>query len=319
MLTRELSTGKIERLVNDFRLAARILRMAEIDAIQLHAHQGYLFDQFQTALWNPRADKYGGTLEARLTFALEVIEAVKRGSGDAIPIIYRFGLQHYLKEGRELEEGLEIARRLERAGVDALEVDAGCYETWYWPHPTAYQPPGCMVEMEARVKKTVNIPVASVGNLGHPELAESVLKEGKADFITLGKALLADPEWPNKVRENRWEDIRPCLGDNEGCLRRVGERKYISCTVNPATGMEREFALKPAKRGKSILVVGGGPGGMEAARVAAMKGHKVTLWGKGHVLGGNLVAASVPSFKRDYRRFIEYLSTISPRRSESLE
>ncbi len=177
--TRGLATGEIEQLVKDFKLAARILKTAGIDAIQLHAHEGYLLDQFQTALWNRRADKYGRTLEGRLTFALEVIEPVKGGSGEGIPIIYRFGLQHCLKGGRELQEGLEIARRLERAGVDALEVDAGCYETWYWPHPTTYQPPGCMVEMAARVKEFVTIPVVAVGNLGGAPRARRERLEGR--------------------------------------------------------------------------------------------------------------------------------------------
>ena len=166
-----------------------------------------------------------------------------------------------------------------------------------------------MVDMAEMTKKVVRIPVITVGKLGYPELAERILQEGKADFIALGRALLADPDWPNKVKEGRIEDIRPCLGDHEGCFDRVMAGEYISCTVNPATGMEREFELKPAEKKKSVLVVGGGPGGMEAARVAALRGHKVTLWEKGNALGGSLISASVPDFKRDYQDLINYLAT----------
>jgi len=306
---RALSTEEIERLVQAFEFGAEVVRSAGIDAVELHAHEGYLFDQFQTALWNMRTDKYGGNIENRLRFTMEVIAAIKRGAGTDFPIIYRFGLTHYLEGGREIAEGLEIARRLEAAGVDAFDVDAGCYETWYWPHPTTYQPPGLMVDLAEMVKKVVNVPVIAVGKVGYPELAERVVEEGKADFIALGRALLADPEWPNKVKEGRLEDVRPCVGDNEGCLSRLLEAKHISCAVNPSTGMEREFAIKPAERKKNVLVVGGGPGGMEAARIAALRSHKVTLWEKGHALGGNLIPASVPDFKQDYKDLITYLST----------
>jgi len=306
--TRELTTEEIEHLVKAFESGARAVKAAGVDAIELHAHEGYLLDQFQTALWNRRTDKYGGDLEGRLRFPIEVVEAVRKGAGADFPIIYRFGLKHYLDGGREIDEGLEIARRLESA-VDCFHVDAGCYETWYWPHPTAYQSRGCMVDMATLVKEVVKIPVMAVGNLGYPELAERVLQEGKADFIALGRALLADPEWPNKVRENRLGDIRPCIGDNEGCHSRIRGQKYISCTVNPATGMEREFALAPAEEKRSVLVIGGGPAGMEAAITAALRGHNVSLWEKSDTLGGNMIPASVPDFKQEYRGLVRYLST----------
>ena len=306
-MTREMTIKEIRQLVNAFESAAKVISDAGIDAIELHGHEGYLFDQFKTALWNKRTDRYGGDLDGRLRFSLEAIEAVKKGAGKDFPLIYRFGLTHHLVGGREIEEGLEIACKLEAAGIDALDVDAGCYETWYWPHPPTTQPPGCMVNMAEMVKKVVKIPVMAVGKLGYPELAERVLQEGKADFILLGRALLADEEWPNKVKSGRLEDIRPCIGDHE-CFKRIRERKYLSCTVNPTVGMEREFTIRKAETRKSVLVVGGGPGGMEAARIAALRGHKVTLWEKGDALGGNLISASVPDFKWDYRSLIDYLS-----------
>jgi len=306
-MTRELTLEEIEQLVQDFRFAAQIAGSAGVDAIELHGHEGYLFDQFSTALWNKRLDRYGGSIEARMQFALQVIEGIKKAAGSDFPVIYQFAITHYLEGGREIEESLKMAKILEEAGVDALHVDAGCYETWYWPHPPTYQPPGCMINMAEAVKKVVKIPVITVGKLGYPELAEKVLLEDKADFIALGRPLLADPNWPNKVKEGKYDDIRHCVGDHV-CFERVLGRKYVSCTVNPACGMEEELALKPAERHKSVLVVGGGPAGMEAAKIATLRGHKVTLWEKENRLGGNLIPASVPDFKQDYRNFLHYLS-----------
>ncbi|MFC1981119.1 FAD-dependent oxidoreductase [Chloroflexota bacterium] len=309
VMARELTVEEIERLIWSFQFASEAVRIAGIDAIEINCHSGYLIDEFLTALWNKRTDQYGGDLDGRLRILLEIIDKIKKGAGDDFPIIVKYGLEHHLEGGRDIEEGLGIARRLEAAGVCALDIDAGCYETWYWSKPTTYSPPGALVDMAEMVKKVVSIPVIAVGKLGYPDLAESVLQEGKADFIALGRPLLADPDWPRKVRGGRLEDIRPCIGDHEGCSGRIATGKYLSCVVNPATGMEREFTIRPAEEKKSVLVVGGGPAGMEAARVAALRGHKVTLYEKGDALGGTLIPASVPDFKSDYKSLINYLST----------
>lgn len=308
IIARELSIKEIERLVYAFRVAAEIISIAGIDAIELHAHDGYLLDQFLTPLWNKRKDKYGGDLNGRLRFAIEIIEAIKKVTGNEIPIIYRFGLTHYYDGGREIEEGLEVVRRLEAVGIDAFHIDAGCYETRYWALPPPTLPPGCLVDLAETVKQVVKVPVIAVGKLGYPELAEKVLLEGKADFIALGRPLLADPEWPNKVKEGKNEDIRPCIGCHEGCIGRIYKKKYISCAVNPMTGKEEEFQIRPTEKKKTVLVIGGGPSGMEAARVAALRGHKVTLLEKKDSLGGNLIPASVPDFKKDFKTLIDYLS-----------
>ena len=309
LMTRELTVEEIRGLIKNFIYAATILKESGIDAVELNAHGGYLIDQFLTPCWNRRTDQYGGSLEGRLRFLLEVVEGIKRACGSDLPIIVKYGLTHYLEGGREVEEGLEIARRLEGAGVDALSIDAGSYETPYWFIPSEFQSPLCVAPLSEMTKKVVKIPVITVGKAGYPELAERALQEGKADFIALGRALLADPEWAVKVKEGREKDIRPCIGCLEGCRRRIHDGKTISCTVNPTTGKERELTIQPAEKKRSVLVIGGGPGGMEAARVAALKGHRVTLWERRDALGGNLIPASQPAFKSDYRILIRYLST----------
>ena len=308
VLARPLTVEEIARLVESFRQAARRLRAAGVDAVELHAHNGYLLDQFQTALWNRRTDAYGGLLDGRLRLAVEVVRAIKDGAGARFPVIYRFGLVHYLPGGREVPEGLEIARRLEAEGVDAFHVDAGCHERRYWASPPSTQPPGCMLDLAAEVRRVVRVPVIAVGRLGYPDVAEAALSDGKADFIALGRALLADPEWPRKVREGRREEIRPCVACYDACLGRIQEGKYVTCALNPQTGMERELEVRPAPLPRSVLVVGGGPAGMEAARVASLRGHRVTLWERAKVLGGQLVPGSVPWFKRDYLTLVRFLS-----------
>lgn len=309
VITRELTTEEVEAIIRSFITAAEIVKAAGFDAVELHGHEGYLMDQFTTSLWNKRKDKYGGDLDGRLRFSLEIIRNIKETAGKDFPVIYRYAINHYIEGGRGVEESLEIARRLEKAGVDALHVDAGCYDDWYWPHPPIYQPPGCMVDMAEAAKRAVRIPVIAVGKLGYPELAERILREGKADFVAVGRSLLADPEWPLKVKEGRLEDIRPCIGCHDACLARVISGAAISCAVNPATGNEKEFTITPAEKPKSVLVVGGGIAGMEAAMVAALRGHGVTLYEKRDRLGGHLIEGSVPAFKSDIKLLNDYYTT----------
>jgi len=311
--SRAITTEEAEALARSFGYAALRCREAGADCVELHGHEGYLMDQFMTGLWNRRDDRYGGSREKRLTFAREVVEAIKHDAGADFPIIYRFGIKHILAGGRVEEEGLWIAGELEKMGVAALHVDAGCYETGWWPHPPQYQPPGCMVELAAKVKKVTHLPVITVGRLQYPDVAEKALAEGKADFIAIGRGLLAEPEWVNKVQSNRTAEIRPCIGCHEGCLWQMIAGEPTSCSLNPFTGHETDRVLVPLKEKKSLLVVGGGPAGIEAARVGAERGFAVTLWEAADRLGGNLWPASKPDFKRDIADYITYLTGLAKR------
>lgn len=317
---RALATEEVEDIVEAFGEAAELLKVADIDGIELQGYGGYLLDEFTTARWNKRNDKYGGCLENRLRFPTELLRAIKDRAGMDFPVIYRYSVKHFIKGtrtaalpqedfvevGRDVGEGLQMAKLLESAGFDALHVNAGCYDSWYWAYPTTYQPHGVLAGLAAQVKKCVTIPVIAVSRLDIPELAERVLEEGKADMVALGRALLADPHWPKKVREGEPEHIRPCTGCNE-CLYRIAvDSRPLSCAVNPACGREGLLVVGETSERKKVLVVGGGIAGMEAARVSAIKGHRVTLYEKAERVGGHLVAGSVPDFKQDIKRLLDW-------------
>ena len=317
---RALTTEEVEQIVQAMGEVAERLVIAGVDGVELHGHEGYLFDQFTSAIWNKRADKYGGSLENQLRFPIECLEEIRRRIGDRLAVQYRFGLKHYMKDansgalpgeefqefGRDVDEGLEMAGRLEKAGFDALHVDAGCYESHYWSHPPMYQKHGCMVEMPAKAKRVVKIPVIGVGRLDIPELAEKIVEDGKVDIIAIGRGLLADPHWAARVKTGKVEDIRPCVGCYDGCFTRYALLRHISCALNPSSGRERTYQLIPAHTAKRIVVIGGGIAGMEAARVAAIRGHDVTLYEKETSLGGMIKCAAVPEFKNDLKRLLAW-------------
>jgi 2-enoate reductase len=305
IMARELTTEEVDGLVRAFGNAAIIARQGRFDGIELHGHEGYLMDQFTTALWNKRTDKYGGDLMGRMQFVLSIIKAIREAAGADFPIIYRYGLEHKIPGGRTVDEGIEIAKIMEKAGVAGLHVDAGCYENWFWPHPPEYQPPGCMVDMAAMVKPQVKIPVITVGRLGYPDLANRVLEEGKADFVALGRPLLADPDFAAKARKGEEREIRPCIGCHE-CFARLRARLSLSCAVNPQCGDEERLAVRTAAVRKNVMVIGGGIAGMEAARVCALRGHVVALYERSDRLGGTLHSAGRADFKQDIARLLDY-------------
>lgn len=305
--TRPLTQLEIKKLIKSFGKSSINVKNAGIDAIQLHGHEGYLLDQFSSPLWNRRTDEYGGSLEGRLRFIKEIICEIKSSVGSDFPIIYRFGLSHYIEGGRNEEEGIEMAKLLQEFGVDALDIDAGCYENWYLPHPPSTIPPGKFEYCSAKVKKTVEIPVISSARIGYPDVAEQILNNNSADFISLGRPLIADPYWVSKVENGEENDIRPCIACHEGCLKRIGSHKSLSCAVNPLAGDEEYLKISPAIHKKNALVIGGGISGMVSALTLAERGHVVSLIEKEDCLGGNLKQKNLPEFKVDYKKYIQYL------------
>jgi 2-enoate reductase len=305
MVAREMTRGEIGTIIESFGKAAEIARDSRFDGIELHGHEGYLIDQFMSGIWNRRNDEYGGDLERRMNFPLSIIRAIREAAGVDFPIIFRLGLDHKFGGGRTVGEGIQIIKTLENAGVSALHVDAGCYDSWYWPHPPLYQPPGCMVDMAETAKKHVSLPIITVGRLGYPALADRILKEGRADFVAMGRPLLADPDLPAKARRGEIDDIRPCIGCHE-CLERLRNSQSISCAVNPQCGDERRLSINKTSTRKKVMVIGGGLAGMEAARVCALRGHSVSLYEKTNRLGGILNVASAPGFKTDLKQLLDY-------------
>ena len=318
---RAVSVEEIASLVRSAGEAARVARNAGFDGVEVHAlHEGYLLDQFAMALFNRRTDRYGGDQEGRLAFAVEVLDEIKDKAGRDFPVIMRYSVKSFIKDwnegalpgeafaekGRDVDEALAVARILEDAGYDALDADCGSYEGYYWAHPPGYQEHGCYLPYVAPLKDAVGIPVLVAGRMDVPDLADRAVSDGLADVVMLGRGLLADPEWPRKVRAGREQDIRPCLGCHDGCLGRQDLCRPMSCAVNPACGREAEYELRPAAAPRRVLVVGGGMAGLEAARVAALRGHRVRLLEKTDELGGHVVEGSVPAFKRDERRLVAW-------------
>jgi 2-enoate reductase len=318
---RALSVEDIERLIAAFGTAARMAASAGIDGVEVHGHEGYLIDQFLTPLWNQRDDKYGGDLPRRLQVAVDILTHVKRMAGDDFPVTFRYGVKHFIQDrwssslqadgfvedGRDLDESVDVAKRLEQSGYDALHIDAGCYESMYWAHPPIYQPDACTVDLLKEVKDAVSIPVIAVGKLGDPHVAEQIVRDHRADMVALGRPLLADPQWPDKVRSDREEEIRPCIGCHDACFRLPGvQHKPMSCSVNPSCGRENAYPPIPSHASKAILVIGGGVAGMEVARTATQRGHHVVLFEKTSHLGGHLREACVPEFKHDLKRLLQW-------------
>ena len=304
---KELSWEEIEDLIQAFILAARRAKMAGFDGVMIHMVHGYLLQQFLSPFSNTRTDRYGGDLEGRARFPLEVVRGVRREVGNDYPITCRLCGDEFLKGGFDLVQSIQVAKMLEANGVNAIEVSAGTHETGQVITAPPYYPMGFLSPLSEAIKKEVSIPVGIVGRIHTPELAEQLLEQSKADLIAVGRALIADPEWPKKAQEGRPETICPCISCNQGCSDRMYYQQDVSCTVNPAVGRESTFPVEPARKKKKVLILGGGPAGLEAARIAAIRGHEVHLYEKEKGLGGQLNIASVPPAKQEIQKFKEFL------------
>ena len=304
---RELTSDEIWDLVERFSETALRVKKSGMDGVEFHGAHGYLICQFMSPHTNQRVDEWGGTFKRRMKFIMEIIKRSRQKVGPDFPLCLRYSADEFVSGGLTLNDTKEIARMVEGAGIDVLHVSAGIYESM----PTLLEPmryeEGWRVYLAEEIKKVVKIPVITVGQIKTPAFAERILKEGKADFVALGRPLIADPQWPNKAREGRDEDIRKCISCNTGCIgAHVFYDLYMRCTVNPVVGRESSYGIGYADTKKNVLVIGGGPAGMEAARISALRGHQVTLYEKQEKLGGNLIPGGVPDFKSEEHKLTEW-------------
>lgn len=313
-ICRPLTVEEIRSIVKSFGDGAYNAKRGGFDGVEIHAvHEGYLLDQFAISMFNQRTDEYGGSLENRLRFAKEVVEEIKSRCGEDFPVVLRFSVKSMIKDwregalpgeeftemGRDVEEGLEAAKLLVEYGYDALDTDVGTYDAWWWNHPPMYQEKGLFRPYCRMVKEVVDVPVLCAGRMDNPDMASAAVENGECDVVSLGRPLLADPDYVNKLRSGRVKEIRPCISCQEGCMGRIQEYSMINCAVNPQAARERAMAYEPVLKSRKVLVIGGGVAGCEAARVLAIRGHKPEVFEKGNQLGGNLIPGGAPEFKED--------------------
>jgi 2,4-dienoyl-CoA reductase (NADPH2) len=308
-LTREtpraLTPGEITQTIHNFGKAAKRAKDAGFDAVEIIGSAGYLINQFLAKATNMRADKYGGDLMARAKFPLEVVRNVRSSVGKKFPILYRMSGEDFVPGGLELEDNEIFAPELVKTGVDCIDVTGGWHETRR-PQITMDVPRGAYVYLAEGIASVVDVPVIACNRINTVQLAERILSRGKVQLIGMSRGLIADPELPSKARNNHQEQIRPCIACNQGCLDKVFMMEPVTCTLNPLAGFESERQLNSPGEG-SIAVVGGGPAGMEAARVLALRGFAVTLFDQNERIGGLLrLAAKVPG-RGEFAAYIAYM------------
>lgn len=332
VMCRAITWEEIQKLVDAFARTARLCREAGVDGVEVHAvHEGYLMDQFTLPYTNFRTDEYGGSFENRYRFAVDTVKAIKAACGDDFPVSLRYSVlsktkglcqgavpgEEYVEVGRDMAESEKAARYLQDAGYDMLNADNGTYDAWYWAHPPQYMPQNCNLEDVAHIRKFVDIPVVCAGRMT-PEAAAQAIGGGQIDAMGVARQFLVDGQWVRKLREGRMEDIQPCICCHNACFPLAHYKGVANdetfedashmarCALNPATMQGHKFDILPAKRKKTVAVIGGGVGGMEAARIAALRGHSVTIYEKSGQLGGVFIAAAAPDFKEKDRELIAW-------------
>lgn len=293
--------------------AARNIKKAGLDGIEINMGHASLLRQFLSPHTNRRKDKYGGDLENRLRYPLEIVEAVKAEAGNEMAIAVRLCMDEFLPDGLTMDEAKEVAKKLESKGlIDLLIADMGTYTSPHIMDPPMAVPLGYAVYASAELKRAVETPVVAFGRITDPHQAEKILEDGHADLIGMARQLICDPDFPKKVEQGRIEDIRTCMGCNQGCFGRCWRNLPITCTQNPAAGREKVLGngtLKPAGKSKKVLIVGGGPGGMKASEVAARRGHRVTLYEKGEELGGKVSVFMKSPKRENFGECVRYLKS----------
>ena len=331
-ISRPLTIKEIDKMVEAFAKTAKLCKDAGVDGIEIHAvHEGYLLDQFTMKYTNNRTDKYGGSFENRYRFPVEIVTAIKAECGKDFPVSLRYSVvsktkgfgegalpgETYTEVGRDMEESEKAAKYLQDAGYDMLNCDNGTYDAWYWAHPAPYMPQNCNLEEVKHIKKFVDIPVVCAGKMT-PEVANEAIKNGEIDGMGVARQFLVDPEWVTKLMNGNEKDIMPCICCHNACFNMchyngVANDQSLSdnagmarCALNPRTMQTKKYKIVPTKKVKNVAVIGGGIGGMESARVLALRGHKVTIYEKTDRLGGVFIAASAPDFKERDKALIEW-------------
>lgn len=331
-ISRPLTQKEIHEMVEAFAKTAKLCMDAGVDGIEVHAvHEGYLLDQFTMKYTNQRTDEYGGSFENRYRFPVEIVKAIKAACGKDFPVSLRYSVvsktkgfgqgalpgETYTEVGRDMEESEKAARYLQEAGYDMLNCDNGTYDAWYWAHPAPYMPQNCNLAEAEHIKKFVDIPVVCAGRM-EPEVGARAVAEGRIDGVGIARQFLADPEWITKLMAGDLESIRPCICCHNACFnmahyKGVGNDQTLAdnagmarCALNPETMQSTRYKIEVTQQPKTVAVVGGGIGGMEAARVLALRGHRVTLYEQSDRLGGVFIAAAAPSFKEKDRELIRW-------------
>lgn len=330
--SREMTKDEIKEMVNSFAESSRLLMDAGVDGVEVHAvHEGYLLDQFTLPYVNKRTDEYGGSMENRYRFAIEIVQAIKNRCGKDFPVSLRYSVvsktkgfregalpgEDYTEVGRDMAESEKAAKLLEEAGYDMLNCDNGTYDAWYWAHPPIYMPENCNLEDVEHIKNFVDIPVVAAGRLD-PFVAAEAIEEGKLDGAGFARQFLADQEWITKLIEDRSEDIRPCILCHNGCFNMchyngvpndqdLSDSLHLArCAVNAETMQWNKHYIKKTTKPKTVAIIGGGIGGMEAARVLKLRGHNPVIYEKADKLGGTFIPASAESYKGKLRDLLAW-------------
>lgn len=330
--SRPLTVKEIQKMIDAFAKTSKLCMDAGVDGVEIHAvHEGYLLDQFTMKYTNLRTDEYGGSFENRYRFPVEIVKAIKKTCGNDFPVSLRYSVvsktkgfgegalpgEDYVEVGRDMEESERAAKYLQDAGYDMLNCDNGTYDAWYWAHPAPYMPQNCNFDEVAHIKKFVDIPVVCAGRMT-PEKASAAIADGEIDAMGVARQFLTDPAWVTKLMNGDEASIRPCICCHNACFNMahyngVGNDQSISdnagmarCALNPETMQSQKYKIVKAKKAKRVAVIGGGVGGMETARVLALRGHSVTLYERSDRLGGVFIAAAAPSFKEKDKELIKW-------------
>jgi len=301
-----LTIDGIRLLITKFGDAAVRAREAGFELIEVHGAHGYLINQFLSGFSNIREDEYGGDTDGRTRFARNVVQEIRKRIGNDFPLSFKISAQEFIPGGLAVEESIRIIEILVNAGIDIVQVSAGNDATPEWICQPGFMKKACLADSAEKIRKAVDIPVMTVGRINDPLIANEIIKTQKADLVCMGRGLMADPQMPQKAKQGRFYDIRPCIACNT-CMESIFKKGHIQCMVNPALGREKEMEILPAKTPKKIMVIGGGPGGLNAAWVMAKRGHHVHLFERDSQLGGQFKLGGVVTFKKEILNFIGFL------------